>query len=262
MPLEEKTMTPRYASRLVFVAFVILFAVLMMVVLFTAVSVTSADVIQPSVDRRVISVGAAGGGYRADTGVITITDNNGAFTYSPTGGPPFHPILDLSGDFGGSYLLRALFDSTGSNAPLDGLFKTVGDDTSDLVITGEIPSLSITRANRYTGTLLEANVVAGELFGYSTSNMTAQFNLLFEVIGGDMVAAGVYPLGATIGELSSLYSLTPSLPGGFDFQSNFTTTLQSGSIGVPIPEPATVMLLGLGLLGSLGLGRLRRRQTA
>jgi len=255
-------MPPQGASRVAFIAFVVLFAALMLVVLFTAVSATSGDVIRPGVDRHVISVGAAGVDYRADTHVITIADNTAAFTYAPTGTSPFHAIYNLSGEFGGGYLLRALFESAGSNAPLDGLFTTLGGDASDLVITGEIPSLNITRSNDYTGTLLEANVVAGELFGYGTSNGSAEFNLLLEVVGGDLATAGVYPLGSIIGELSSLFTLTPALSSGFDFQSDFTATFQSGSIGLPVPEPTTATLLGLGLLGTFGLRRLRNRWSA
>jgi len=52
----------------VFVTFVLLFAVLLLVVLFTAISKTSAEVIRPSVDRPLISAGTAGVSCDASVG--------------------------------------------------------------------------------------------------------------------------------------------------------------------------------------------------
>ena len=247
-------------SRTIFMTFVILFAVFMFFLLFAAVRSVRADVIRPNVDDNIISIGAYGVGYDASSGILTISDDTAAFTYRPDS--VLHFIYNLSGNFGGSYLLRALFDSTGSDAPLDGLFTTVGDETPDLIITGEIPSLNITVANGYTGTLLKANVRSAELFAYGSSNPSAEFNLWLEVVGGDLVRAGEYDNHMILGGLSALNSLNPELPSGFAFDSDFTSTFQSGTIGIPVPEPASLTVMGMGALGLLGFRRLTTRRRS
>ena len=52
-------MTEDHSSRTIFLMFVVLFAFLMLFVLFTAIRATSADVIPPSVDGNVMSIGAS-----------------------------------------------------------------------------------------------------------------------------------------------------------------------------------------------------------
>jgi len=245
-----------HPSRAAFVAFVVIFAAFLLFLLFTAVRTTHADVIRPNIDNNIISIGASGVSYDASTGLLTISDDTAAFTYRPDS--VFHLIYNLSGSFGGDYVFRALFDITGSDAPLDGLFTTVGDENADLIIMGEIPSLNITVNDGYSGTLLEANVVSAELFAYRTSNMSAELNCWLEVVGGDLVTAGEYDNHMILGGLSSVFTLNPHLPSEFEFDSDFTATLQSGTIGTPIPEPATLALVGTGLLGFIGIMRRRR----
>ena len=249
----------QHPSMLAFMALVVIFAVFMLVVLFTAVRTTHADVIRPDVSLHQISIGSSGVKYDAGTGILTVADNTAAFTYRQSGTSQPQFIYNLGGSFGGAYMLRALYTGTGANAPLDGLFTTVGLAQSDLVITGEIPAMGITRGNGYTGTLLEANVIVGEFFGYSASNSTAEYNLLLEVVRGDLVTAGEYAAGSTAGELSSIFSISPALPSGFAFGSGFTATYQSGTIGTPIPEPATIGLIGLGCMALLTGRRMRKR---
>jgi len=224
--------------------FVAIFATFLMVVLFTAVKSVHADVIRPEIGPRLISVGAAGVSYDASSGVLSIHDETAAFSLlTSLGGVP-HFIYNLSDAFGGGYDLNALFATMGTNASLDGYFTTLDDDADDLVITGKIPSLGITPDDNYTGTLLTANVVTGELFAYGTTNASAEYNLYFVVTGGDLVTAGHYSTGEMLGELSVLLSLNPKLPGGFAFDTDFDAVLQSGSVGQLVPEPVTLFLVG------------------
>ena len=53
-------MTENHPSRIAYLSFVLLFALLMLIVLLTAVVRTYGDVIGPSVDDKVISIGASG----------------------------------------------------------------------------------------------------------------------------------------------------------------------------------------------------------
>jgi hypothetical protein len=227
-------------------------------ILLSLVGAAGADVIRPRVDRRTIAVGASNVRYDGTTGLLTVSDDTAAFTYRDSVSSPAHLIYNLSGAFGGSYTLHALFTGLGAEAPLDGMFGSAGTNHPDLVITGEIPSLGITLANDYTGTLLEADVVIGELFGWNASNSTAEFNLILEVLGGDLVAAGLYSEGLRLGELSSVFTFSPSLPAGFDFTTDFSATFQSAQVGVP--EPATLALAGMGLLGGFAAKRLAGRK--
>ena len=235
------------------------FATFLLVLLFTAVTKVRADVIRPNFDEKLISVTAGGAAYDASTGLLTIDDATGAFTYRRDGTAVSHFIYNLDHLFGGGYHLEALFDTVGTNAPLDGMFAAAATSDNDLVITGEIPTMNISQANGYTGTLLTAELVTGELFGYSSTNATAEYNLILRVTGGDLVTAGEYRVGEGMGGLSVLLSLDPTLPSGCAFDDDFDATTQSGSVGVLVPEPATTTLLGLGVFGVLGVRRLRRR---
>jgi len=83
------------------------------------------------------------------------------------------------------------------------------------------------------------------------------------VTGGDLVTAGAYRIGDGLGELSVLLTLDPELASGAGFDEDFDAAMQSGSLGLLIPEPATMTLLGLGALGVLGTRGLRaRRKTS
>ena len=239
--------------------FVAIFATFLLVVLFAAVTSVRADVIRPNIDTKLISVSAGPVEYDASSGVLSIDDETGVFSFRDHGGSVPHFIFNLDNDFGGAYQLSALFDTTGTNAALDGLFTGLGGDDNDLVITGKIPSLSITPEDGFSGTLLTANVLVGELFGYATTNTSAEYNLHLVVTGGDLVSAGHYSVGDALGELSVLLMLDPNLPSGFDFKSDFEATLQSGSLGHVIPEPTTWLLLGTA--APVFIWRRRKRQS-
>lgn len=76
-------MTDRHPSLVAFVMLLLVFATVMLFVLFTAVTKVRADVIRPSVDRGVISRGASDVSYDAETGFLSVADETSAFTHLP-----------------------------------------------------------------------------------------------------------------------------------------------------------------------------------
>jgi hypothetical protein len=250
-------MSERSLSRVVFGS--LLIAILAVIGTCGAPATVQADQIHPSVTANILTVGASGVYYDSESQILSVVDPTAVFSYKSTPAGPAAPIFNLVGGFGGSYALLAHFTGTGANAPLDGLFGTTGIQPSDLVILGEIPSMNITVANGYTGTLLKANIAVGEFTAPGASNTTAEFDLFLVAIGGDLVTAGIYHPNQTLGELSSILTLSPALASGFDFTSDFSGVLQSGSIGSPVPEPCTLTLAGSGLL--FGIGYFLRRRT-
>jgi hypothetical protein len=196
-------------------------------------------------------------GYDASEQRLSGTASAAAIAFKPVlGGKPYQ-VFNLSGGLGAALALGAMFDQVGSNADVDGFFTTLGTSGADFTLTGKIPDLGIEPNSIYNGTLLEADVLSLELYG-NAGAPTATFNGFFRVIGGDLVTAHYLNENDTIGMVSWLSSLSPTLPQNFDFASDFSATTHLGEIG-SIPEPASLVLTTLGAAGAL-LGRRRTRR--
>jgi hypothetical protein len=223
----------------------------------------SADIVRPVITSHMLVIGASNVQYTAQTQILSVSDAHGVFSYTPDLLTNYQ-VNALDGSFGGSYSLQAKFLGLGGNAPLDGLFGDV-PSVIDLVITGEIPGLNITVAKGYSGTLLRADVITAELFASGSQNLAAEFDGFLTALSGDLIDAGQFHAGETLGMLSSLLSLNPQLPAGFAFRSDFGASTQSGDIGTnAIPEPVTLLSLGVMLLsgGAVGFSRCRRNGRA
>lgn len=99
----------------------------------------------------------------------------------------------------------------------------------------------------------------------STTHLTGSFFDVFveDIIGNQETGVGLFTVtGGTaagsfggIGAIGGMHVTLENISGGFTFASNWTGTTK-GEIG-PVPEPGTIALLGTGLLGMIGYGRMR-----
>jgi len=198
-------------------------------------------------------------GYDASDQTLSGAGSAAAITLEPVLGGATYPVFNLSGSLGGALALRAKFDHVGGNADIDGVFATLGTADADLTLTGKIPGLGIQPDNVYSGTLLEADVIRLELYGDAGAR-TFAFNGYLRVTGGDLVIADYLGENDVIGMVSWLSSLSPTLPTGFDFASDFGATTHLGEIGA-VPEPASLVLTALGSAAALlARNRLRRKR--
>jgi len=92
--------------------------------------------------------------------------------------------------------------------------------------------------------LLQAEVSA---FG-SDNNDTVDF--WFSDVSGALVDDGIWPMN----QLSGAFAKSPA--GAIDWTNGFVIENKGGDkIPAPVPEPATLLLLGSGLIGLAGIGR-------
>lgn len=214
-----------------------------------------ADPIEPNLIAVDFNFSYASVNYDAASGELSGAGSSAAVTFEPVLGGATHPVFNLSGAVGGALTFDALFDHAAADFDVDGFFTTLATAGADLTLTGKIPTLGIEPNGTYTGTLLEAEVIALEMYGDAGTGAFA-FNGYFRVTGGDLLLAGYLAENDTMGMRSWLSSVDPSLPQGFDFASDFSASTHLGELGF-VPEPGT---FALALLGCGSLALLRRRR--
>jgi hypothetical protein len=156
--------------------------------------------------------------FGTTTGAFTVTGNASNFTGTD---------LVLRSITGGTYNLNATLNASGVLQP-GGTFS----------IAGAITSLGIPNS-----TLLAGNLTS---FGFAPNppSTSATFEFLYNVTSSQALL-GFGPIGGT--KLNAISVLTPAYTFGTDFHS--TNSNVTGDSFAPVPEPSTILMMGLGLVG-------------
>ena len=162
--------------------------------------------------------------YNASTDAFSAIGN--AISLDDDGADPLVPI------FSGSFTLTATIDASGVLAP-----------GGTLAISGTVPTDM--SGGTYSGSLLSGSLTA---FGFGGEN--DPFEFLFTVTGG--AAADLW------GDTGGVILHDHYFPGSFDDGWSSLFPVGTSDTGTPIPEPATMLLLGSGLIGLAGLRRKRK----
>jgi len=178
------------------------------------------------------------------------SDSTGTFSYTASSGLFTSSAIPFTVTFGGapifitgtkSYLASFYVDAAGNFSG--------GVGGADLTIIGNI-DVNGDLINEYSGTLLTGEVTN---FGWLDSGTEFDlFNYTFNATGGALV--GFYVAGTGGGDAMS--SETSTFTGSFT--SNFGSTgfgKTKHDTAPLVPEPGSMLLLGMGILGIFGLKR-------
>jgi len=174
--------------------------------------------------------------YDADTNLFTLTATDEKLVL------PDGTVYWLSGnDYTTTLSLQIYVDETGN---LTG--GITGYDMVEQVTKGSVTIAGVTY--KVGDVLLQADVKA---FGWGTgTGGVPAFDFLFDTISGGLVSQGLWPTTP----LTAAWVETEV--GTYSWDSDFTLGSAKGD-KMTTPEPATLLLLGSGLIGIAGLGRKR-----
>jgi hypothetical protein len=182
----------------------------------------------------------------------------GTLTYDGAGGPAvgtgiqFVNIVGVDTPLNSGVVLACvgcLLDFTTGSNTLEGPPQYTWAGGGSFVLTGDVPALGLDDAVLLAGTFTETPNLPGLVSGDSSG--------LFLAIGTDTKhaeLAGFYGVGPTDWAFANteiaLGTFTLGAEGAFSAIPN-----QADLINAAVPEPATLLLLGGGLLGLMGLKR-------
>jgi len=179
---------------------------------------------------------------------LTITDEG---DYVPVVGFGLAIYVDENGDFTGGVTGHTYsWDLTGTEGFYSGSY-TSDYDMVEVLLQGTIEVAGHTYdANSGPVLLLGADVDA---FGWANfAPGSSQVDFLFGPVAGAWVDDGIWPTSPPTGAFADI-------AGNLDWSKNFDLENKGGD-KYPVPEPATLLLLGSGLIGIAGIGRKRLKR--
>jgi len=178
---------------------------------------------------------------------VTITDEYG---YDPVVGFGLAIYVDENGDFTGGVTDHTYsWDLTGPKGSYSGSYRS-DYDMVEVLLQGSIEVAGHTYdATNGPVLLLGADVQA---FGWDNIGInSSQVDFLFGPVAGAWVDDGIWPTSPATGAFADI-------AGTLDWSKNFTRENKGGD-KMTTPEPATLLLLGSGLIGLAGIGRKVKR---
>lgn len=220
----------------------------------TPLNLQAGDVID-TIEWDALGTNGDGGNYLASTGEL-VTDGR-ITNVDVERAPAFPPTLTSLGQSGVTFTFAVELNSAsifpGGNLLTTWVSSSLTDPDVTVIQNGNV--------------ILTGDFTGNFYFGGFISNPS------LVAVGNIAVTGGDPTLMAAIGDLAvleltaSVFNFVPSLTnlladniaGNEDFFAEFSGTLRPANPSPFVPEPGTVALLGVGLLGLLALGRRRSR---
>ena len=179
------------------------------------------------------------------------TVNDIDYTYGRSNlATPADPATDLQGIY-----LGTVYDATDSEAILMEFLIDVGAwDGKEITFYGKDEDNTLWAPD--TQTITDKGIVSGTWQTFSPTNIPANYDLVEFIIvkGGNNFSVHQYDPAASSGEWNVGYLPDAGKSGSSPSVSHLSAYYET----TPVPEPASILLIGTGLLGLVGYSRKKK----